>query len=240
MNAVPKGSMPHIFSWISLYKEQSKPLPASSVLKSFHNDPALFRLYSEYLREQLKHKTIYKEQLVFYFISILTSVLPLIDELVYSLTISISSDPFAWNNLRRQTLVVLGQLWNFYNEDDVSEEAEVFANLSSEVLLKNEELLLTLIEESYNISKFVFFFVIDKLNHNDDKAIRLLQFIDVPKNDLFFSVVVKKLLLYITEKCVTDEGRAGAVSTFEQLLKSNKSKVVNELRKQSKSISTWR
>lgn len=294
MNAVPKGSMPHIFSWISLYKEQSKPLPASSVLKSFHNDPALFRLYSEYLREQLKHKTIYKEQLVFYLsntaqvlasyarnteklnddyivtvleavndlllpqnhefkysstlkedikltaygiISILTSVLPLIDELVYSLTISILSDPFAWNNLRRQTLVVLGQLWNFYNEDDVSEEAEVFANLSSEVLLKNEELLLTLIEESYNISKFVFFFVIDKLNHNDDKAIRLLQFIDVPKNDLFFSVVVKKLLLYITEKCVTDEGRAGAVSTFEQLLKSNKSKVVNELRKQSKSIS---
>lgn len=294
MNVVPKGSMPPIFTWLSGYKEQSKSLPASSVLKSFHNDPAFFRLYSEYLREQLRHRTTYKEQLVFYLsntaqvlasfgrdtnkinndymttiletlndllapqkqefkfsttlkedikltayaiVSVLSSVVPLSDELVYSLTLTILKDPFAFANLKRQTLVVLGQIWNYYNEDDVLKESNVFSALSQENILKEEALLLTLIEENYHISKLIFFYVIDKLNHGEDHAIKLLQYIKVSDHELFFPIVVKKLLGHLSQNDgVSKEGRSGAIIVFEQLLKSNKTKLVTELKKHSKNL----
>lgn len=293
MNVVPKGSMPVIFSWLSGYKEQSKPLPASSVLKSFHNDPAFFRLYSEYLREQLKHKTIFKEQLVFYLsntaqvlashgrdteklnqdyivtiletlndllapqkhdfkfsstlkedikltafaiVSVLSSVAPLSDELVYSLTISILKDSFAFTHLKRQTLVVLGQMWNYFNEDDVSKEAEAFKDLPSKALLQEEALLLTLIEENYHITKFIFFYVIDCLNHGNGDTVNLLQYLSVATNTLFFPILVKKLLDYLSQSSVSKEGRDGAVVIFEQLLCKNKDKLNEELKKHLKSI----
>lgn len=295
MNVVPKGSMPAIFTWLSGYKEQSKPLPASSVLKSFHNDPAFFRLYSDYLREQLKHRTTYKEQLVFYLsntaqvlasysrdtdklnndyivtiletlndllapqkhefkfsstlkddikltayaiISVLSSVVPLSDELVYSLTVSILKDSFAFAHLKRQSLVVLGQVWNYFNEENVSKDAKVFKDLSPEVLLKEEALLLTLIEENYHISKFIFFFVIDNLNNGNGETIKLLQYLKVPSNHLFYPVAVGKLLTYLSNTAnVSKEGRSGAVIVFEQLISADKGKLTEELRKHSKSIS---
>lgn len=295
MNVVPKSSMPPIFTWLSGYKEQSKPLPASSVLKSFHNDPAYFRLYSEYFRDQLKHRTTYKEQLVFYLsntaqvlasfgrdltklnndymttiletvndllapqehelkysatlkedikltayavVAVLTSVVPLTDDLVYSLTVSVLNDPFALAHLKRQTLVLLGQLWNYYNEEDVKVGTKLFQNLPSSTLLKEEVLLLTLVEEKYNIAKFIFFYAIAQLNEGNDEALRLLHHINVSDDALFYPVVIKKLLSHLSQSgAVSKEGRSSAVFIFEQMLKSNKEKLIKELKAHGKTIS---
>lgn len=66
MDVVPKEHWPHVLSGIISYKESLKFPPHSSILKVFLSDHVFLRLYSLYLVEQLKNRTVYKEQLVFF------------------------------------------------------------------------------------------------------------------------------------------------------------------------------
>lgn len=295
LNVVPKKSVPLVFSWMSGYKEQLKPLPASSVLKAFHNDPLFFKLYSHYLAEQVKHKTVYKEQLVFYLsntaqvlasqsrdtarlneqyipivletvaallreqktdfkysstlaadiklsayaiISVLCSVAPLADELLFSLTRSILQDKSAWSlQLTRQMLIVLGQLWNFYNEDLLSLSVHVFADLPVDVMLDNQPLIMSLIDEDYHLSKFLFFYTVDCINHGNDKALKLLEYVGVSKSTLFFNGSVSAILGYVANgNTLSSEGRSSAILIFELLVKLSKDKLLEVLKSHEKSI----
>lgn len=66
MNVIPKSLWPPIFNWLNGYRDMSKNPPSSSILKAFRNDYQLFKLYSEYITQQVLVETVYKEQLVFY------------------------------------------------------------------------------------------------------------------------------------------------------------------------------
>lgn len=66
MDVVPKEHWPHVLSGLISYKDSLKCPPHSSMLKVFLSDHVFLRLYSLYLVEQLKNRTVYKEQLVFY------------------------------------------------------------------------------------------------------------------------------------------------------------------------------
>lgn len=292
LNIIPKSSMPAIFSWISGYKETLKCPPASSLLKSFHNDPAFYRLYSEYLVEQLKNRTIFKDQLVFYLsntvqvlashardtsklnddyipvvldagaellsdkrsdkyssslktdirltvyaiVSVLCTLTPLTDDLVFGLTKSILQDPVAFSaSLRRQTIIVLGQLWNYYNESDIPVAADVFSLLPELTLLEDKALLLALTEEKFNVSKFLFFYFVDRCNQGSGEAIAVLELLDV-SNKLFFDVAARKLLQFVVNAELSDSARSSAISVFEQLLKSNRQRLSELLEEESQTV----
>lgn len=66
MNVIPKSLWPPIFNWLNGYRDMAKNPPSSSILKAFRNDYQLFKLYSEYLTQQVLVETVFKEQLVFY------------------------------------------------------------------------------------------------------------------------------------------------------------------------------
>lgn len=293
MNVIPKSSWPAVFSSIATYKEMLKPPPAASILKCFHNDPEFFRLYSQYVVDQVRNRTVYKEMLVFYLantvqvlashardarklnddyiptvlevsgeflaehsfkylatlnvdvkltayaiISVLCSVTPLTDQLVFTFTSSIVASTIAFlSALRRQTLIVLGQLWNFYNESDVPSELDVFAKLDTHTILHDTEALELLIGEEYNLNKFLYFFFANGINHKKTDTVSVLKYIDFSSSDFVFESVIVKLFSFLSSGEESIDTKPEAVQVFEKLMKLNKQKVVDTLQSQDKTLS---
>lgn len=163
-------------------------------------------------------------------ISVLCTIIPLSDELVFSLTQSIVSSPLAFLVLRRQSVIVLGQLWNYYNEEDVAKNA--FDNLSAATLLQDEALLQTLRDEKYNLDKFLMFYFLNGANQNDAQAIGVLKHMDFSSDYVFERVVTR--LFALVQLCPA--AREGSVGVFDRLLKLNREKVVSALDSLSKNL----
>lgn len=293
MNVIPDDSWPPILSSISGYRREMKCPPVSSILKVFHNDPAFFKLYSEYLVKQLQNKTVYKEQLVFYLsntaqvlashardpaklndaylptvletcnelfiersfpflstlsadvrltvyaiISVLCSIIPLTNTLVFTLCKSIIQGEMAFQaSLRRQTFIVLGQLWNYYNELDVPSDIELFSGLPAASMLEDASLVELLILEKYNLTKFLYFYFADRLNHQHTDALGVLKYLDVSTSEFLFDAVSSKLVSFVFASSSLDEtSRAQIIVVFEKLHKANAEKLVAILDKNSKTL----
>lgn len=298
MNVIPEDSWPPILAGIVGYKNQMKCPPASSILKVFHNDPAFFRLYSEYLVKQLKNECAYERQLLFYasmaaqvlvshsrdptklnddylpallrtvnellvernhsregvqfetrlaaytIIAVLSSILPLTDEMVFTLSKAVTEGKDAFtadvrpSGHRRQTIILLGQLWNYYNELDLSSDIELFSNVPIEVLSDSSSVIPTLILEKFNITKFLYFYFVDRLNHRHADALEVLQFLDVSSSEFLFEGIARKLVSYLfapTE--INESSRRNAVQVFNKLLKADKAKFLSILEQNKKTIS---
>ncbi|KAM9913976.1 hypothetical protein OXX69_001089 [Metschnikowia pulcherrima] len=291
MAVVSKASWPAIFAPIVGYKEQSAPPPASSILKCFHNDPAFFKLYSQFVVDAVKNKTVYKEQLVFFLsntaqtlashardltrlneqyvpvvietsaallrdhtfkysatlasdvrltiyaiISVLCAIVPLANALVFSLTRGVLESERAFSPpLARQTLILLGQLWHYYNETDVPEDAVVFADLPVYALLQQEQVIHALEDDGYPVSKFLFFYLADKINQNDGDAVKVLPLVKV--DDKFvFDALTNKLLLALSTSFAA-ELKPRAVEVFERLVSVNKEKLMSILAAHDQTLS---
>lgn len=157
-------------------------------------------------------------------ISVLSSLVPLSADLVKSFTESILQDPTACDsNTRKQTVIVLGQLWNFYNEDNF--EVDCFKNLPASKLVQ-DDLLKNLIEEGYKINKLLVVYFASNLPQID--AFKIFDFINVDKSETFFKIVTSKLLYYAYNN--QDEAiRAKLIEAFESLLRTNKELFVKVL-----------
>lgn len=289
MNVVPRDQWPAIFMPLVLYKEQLKAPPALAILKCFHNDPAFFRLYSDYVVAQLRHNTVYKDQLVFYLantaqllashardvallndhyipvvleaaaaflaphnlrspalaadvrltiyavVSVLCSVVPLTHALLVSLSRSIvQGDAFA-PAVRRQTYIVLGQLWNFCNEPDLPADEDVFAALPVLQLVLSDALFAALRQENFRVSKFLFFYFVDRANHGHADAVAVLLALDPALSPFLFDSLASKLLHLLASDAL-DAFRTAAVGVFEKLLKADKPRLLALLQKHGKSL----
>lgn len=287
MNVIPKDLWPHIFSPLLPFKELLKLPPAASVLKCFRNDPALFRLYSEYIVSLLRHQTVYKEQLVFYLantvqtlashtrdlatlnsdyipvvleaasaflqprdfrylatlatdvkttiyavISVLASLVPLTDDLVFTLSRAIVADEAAFAPpLHRQTLIVMGQLWNFYNEPDLPADANIFGAVPVPVLLSDDTVFDSLRQDNFCLTKFLFFYFVDRTNSGVDASAVLPQ-LDVTESSFLFDSVAAKLVASLDSEHL----RAALVTTFKQLLAHDRTRLLSVLERSSMSL----
>lgn len=297
MNVIPDDSWPPIFGSIVGYKSQMKCPPASSILKVFHNDPAFFRLYSEYLIKQLKNQCTYERQLLFYasmaaqvlvshsrepaklnddylpamlktvnellasrnhtkeyvrfesrlaaytIIAVLSSVLPLTDEMTFTLSKAVTESQVAFSTKpsalghRRQTIILLGQLWNYYNELDLPENIELFSDVPSEQLLGSSSVIPTLISEKFNISKFLYFYFVDRLNHGHDDALEVLQYLDVSSSQFLFEGISRKIFSFLFASSNIHESlKISAVQVLNKLTKADKSKFLSLLEQNDKTI----
>ncbi|ODV77881.1 component of small subunit processosome [Suhomyces tanzawaensis NRRL Y-17324] len=264
LNVIPKGLFPKIFDWLLGYKELLKLVPSSSILKAFHNDFEIFKLYSLFLIEQIKNSTIYKEQLVFYLtftvqllaslskkletlneiympvvlevigvmltpkdfkfssslrhdikltsysiIAVLGSIVPLSHQVTVSITESVLADPKACEqDTIKHTLIALGQLWNFNNQD-VSENC--FKHLTPETLVANKELISSLTGE-YKLNKFLIQYFMATFPH--EESYNVFKFIDL--NESSFRIIFNKVVVSTSESV-----RLTAIQILESLLKSN-------------------
>lgn len=294
MNVIPDDSWPPILAGIASYKTQTKCPPASSMLKVFHNDPAFFRLYSEYVVKQLKNGCVYERQLLFYtsivaqvlvshardpaklnddylptvlrtlselladrdykrglvlyqprlaaytIIAVLSSILPLTDEMVFTLSKSVTKNKLAfdsWPNHHRQTVILLAQLWNYYNELDLSDKVELFSDVPVTLLVGDSSLIPGLILEKINVAKFLYFYFVDRLNHGHDDALDILQYLDVASSDFLFNGISRKLISYLFASSeINESSRINAVQVFNKLLKTDKQKFLSILEQDQKSI----
>ncbi|GEQ70249.1 hypothetical protein JCM33374_g3925 [Metschnikowia sp. JCM 33374] len=265
MGVVPKSSWPAIFSPIIGYKETMGLPPQASILKCFYTDAALFRLYTQYVVDGLRNKTVYKEQLVFYLsntaqflhdrtfpfsstlasdvritiyavLSVLCSMVPLSKELVFTLTRSIlQSDAAFAAPVQRQTFILLGQLWNFYNESDLPTDVFVFTALPVHVILDHESLLHRLAEENYHVSKFLFFYFADKINAADAEAAEILPLLRPDSSPFVFEALAAKLLRALDTPLANDL-KPRAVNVFERLVKTDKQKLLALLDTHNKTL----
>lgn len=157
-------------------------------------------------------------------ISVLSSLIPLRPDLIKSFTESILQDPTACDsNTRKQTVIVLGQLWNFYNEDNF--EIDCFKKLPASKLVQ-DDLIKNLIEEGYKINKFLVVYFVSSLPQTD--AFRILEFIKLNNSETFFKIVTKKLLHHAYDN-QSELLRTKLIDAFESLLKVNKELLANVL-----------
>lgn len=284
LNVIPKNQLPKIFGWISGYKDLLKSPTEASLFKAFYNDLELFKLYSMFLMDQIKNKTIYKEQLVFYLsntvnimaahsreveklnenqlpiilevigtllspqkpngslsggndarltayslISVLGSILPLTKEVIKSLTECIlQSEPFGSSS--KQTLIVLGQLWNFYSED--SYEFDCFKDLPVSSLLK-DNIIESIKTENYKIERFLLIYIVSTLPSVE--TFKLIPFVNWEKSNVFYNLLFDKITFLIqsndetTRKCISE--------VFDHLLKVNKELFDNSLERNGLKLS---
>lgn len=295
MNVIPEDSWPPILASISGYKSQMKCPPVSSMLKVFHNDPAFFRLYSEYVVKQLRNGCVYGRQLSFYtsivaqvlvshardpaklnddylptvlrtldellvdrkypkaalrqgprlaaytIISVLSAILPLTDEIVFTLSKAVTKNKQAIEtepNHDRQTIILLGQLWNYYNELDLAENVQLFEDFPTSLLVGDTSLIPGLIREKINVAKFLYFYFVDRLNNDRPDALEVLQNLDVSSLDFLFNGISRKLISHLfASPEISESLRNNAVQVFNNLLKANKEKFLSILAQSEKSMS---
>lgn len=282
LNVIPRSVFPSIFGWVLGYKEILKPVPSSSILKAFHNDFEIFKLYTLYLIEHIQNRTIYKEQLVFYLtitvqllaslskkvevlnetfmpvllevvgtmllpstskiqsdikltsysiIAVLGSIVPLSRELIASLTESILQDPKAIEQATvRSTLIVLGQLWNFYENTkgklDTNAIATSFKNLPQSVL--TTESIASLNAENYKLNKFLTYYFLATYPESKET------FNHIVINSLNFKLIFNKVL----ESSTSGEERVRllTIKISEALLENDRKLFIESLQESNLKI----
>lgn len=286
LNVIPESSFPKIFSWVLGYKKLLKSPPSTSVLKSFYNDAQFYKLYSNYLLDQLANKSIYNQQLVFYLantvqvlasysrdlaklndnylpvvlevvgklllpadgrisknstihdikltaytiVGVLGSITPLTSQLIVLFTESILKDPRALDSsIIRQTLIVLGQIWNFQN-DDMSTSFACFGNLKPSHL--DDDLLSKLKQEGCNLNKFLTFYLLSE--SEDSSVFKIFKHIDL--NESIVKAITNKALGVISSK-KDDLTRDSIINVFERTIKFDKDLLVEALKQHNKTIS---
>lgn len=271
LNVIPKQHFPRIFEWLNGYKDLLKSPPASSIIKAFHNDFEIFKLYTMFVIEQIRNNTIYKEQLVFYLtftvqllaslskkldvlnetympiileaigimllpskhttrysstigydikltsyslIAVLGSVIPLTGQLIRSFTESILQDPKSLDPVTiRHTIIVLGQLWNFYEEKDTLNS---FKNLGPTLLTKDTELISALVADNYKINKFLVHYFL--ATFPNPESFKIFQFINLDYK-LGYKLIASKAIE--SSNSSEEYVRSIDIKIAESLLKSN-------------------
>lgn len=150
-------------------------------------------------------------------IAVIGSIIPLTSNLIVSITSSILQDESSFDsNTSKQTLIVLGQLWNYYNEP--FEKVYCLTEIKFDILLKE---IPALIEENYKLNKFIQFYFFSNLPNENSYAI--FKLIDLNNSKTFISAVVKQ----IVEQSVSKDDSLIAIT--EALIKYNKDLFVEEL-----------
>ncbi|KAK6462809.1 component of small subunit processosome [Scheffersomyces coipomensis] len=160
-------------------------------------------------------------------ISILTSIVPLSSKLTESLTESILQNSNVFDtNLARQSLIVLGQLWNFNNESGST--VNCFKQLSIPTLLKHESLINELIADDYKLSRFLTTYFINTFPNTDSlKLFRL-----IPTSQISISAITNLIFANINSS-QDEQIRNNLIQIIEQsgdnLVESFTSEQVQEL-----------
>ncbi|CAH2351796.1 U3 small nucleolar RNA-associated protein 10 [[Candida] railenensis] len=146
-------------------------------------------------------------------ISVLSSIVPLSQVLIESITKSIVSDPRSFEiGLKRQTLIVLGQIWS---QSSAKKGFPACHNGIDKYSLKELSL------EGYKVNKLIISFVLSDNNNKNDNKLELLELISI-ENDSIFREIVQWLLLQIaTNTNLTDSDRKVLVSQFQKLMNQN-------------------
>ncbi|WPK26845.1 hypothetical protein PUMCH_004209 [Australozyma saopauloensis] len=170
-------------------------------------------------------------------ISILCSITTLSDDLVFTITKSIVLGELAFSpSMRRLTLIMLGQLWNYYNETSVPKNAGIFRRLKPSVLLQDTQLLITLEQESFSISKFLFVFFTDLYEQDRENAFEVLNYINLEGSDFLCEAVAEKLILSIKGNEIKAH-RETMIKFFTKMVKTRKEALSKILAQHKKAIS---
>lgn len=298
LNVIPKSSLPKIFGWISGYKDLLKSPPSSSILKSFHNDPEFYKLYSQFFCDQLSNKTIYNNQLVFFLsntvqllasnsknlahlnefylptiletigklllpvtkvkrntsihdlkltaysiVAVLCTIIPLSSPLIESLTESILQDPASLQtSTRKQTFIVLGQIWNFYGKEKGSSfnSLKCFKNLAPATLLEDEKLLKDIISNGNKFNSFLSVYFLNYINQDSETAqvYEIFKFLTVDSNDSYFKLISLAMIQLVNSDGKNSEVvRSSSIRIFEILIKTNRSLFLEILSSEGVSLS---
>lgn len=152
-------------------------------------------------------------------IAVLTSILPLSDKLVMSLSYSIVEDKSKGiNGLSRQKLIILGKLWRSYKGS--SFEVDILSRIDPKVFTTND-VIGSVIREGYQVTDFLVLFFVSAPLTGD--SFRILEDVDLGCTDLYFKAILFKLL----EGAFSDKELAiqqELVSAFKRLMHLNKEK----------------
>lgn len=109
-------------------------------------------------------------------VSVLSSIIPLSSDVIVSLTLSILQSPGVLETGVKQTIIVLGQLWNSIPIGTPPQLLSCFDHLPVSVLV-NDNLVMSIIEEGFNLNTFLTYYFIYKLS--DAKITSIFTCIDL-------------------------------------------------------------
>lgn len=145
-------------------------------------------------------------------ISVLKSVVPMSPELIVGLTQTILSDKLTIQpNLKRQTVIVLGQLWAHIDINAIMATTP-FKSLPVQVLLQ-DNLAAQLKDDGYKISTLIEAYFLTT------KSFEVFPLVDVNSSKDTYERIVRAVLEASSERDILEASRPQLVSIFEQLLK---------------------
>lgn len=170
-------------------------------------------------------------------LSILCSLTPLTNDLVYTIAKSILLGDLAFSPaVKRLTYIMLGQVWNYYNDSEVPKQVGVFRKFKPDTLLRDSQLILTLELENFNLSKFLYVYFVDLFEQDRENAFKVLPLINVKGSDFLKEAIAKKLIPALKGN-VSKQHRQTMVEFFSMMHKTSKDVLVNVLSQQNKTVS---
>lgn len=170
-------------------------------------------------------------------LSILCSLTTLTNDLVYTITKSISLSEFAFSPaMRRLTFIMLGQLWNFSNDIEVPKQVGLFRKLKPSTLLQDTQLLVSLEQEDFKITKFLYVCFAEIYDQDIDSAFQILDIINFDDSDLVSEALCKKLVASL-KGGLPPQRRAVMTKFFTKMFKTRKEALVKILAQKKKSMS---
>lgn len=170
-------------------------------------------------------------------LSILCSLSPLTNDLVYTITKSILLGDLAFSSaVKRLTYIMLGQVWNYCNETEVPKQLNVFKKLKPDAILQDSQLILTLELEKFSVSKFLYVYFADRFDQERENAFKILPLINTQDSDFLKEAIAKKIIPALKGN-VTKEHRQLMVEFFKMMHRTGRKVLVEVLSQQNKTIS---
>lgn len=217
--------------------------------------PVILQVCHEFLKEHdFKYSSALKYDVrltIYSIISIMSSLIPITNEVIFALTSEIVVGEIAFSEpLKRQTFIILGQLFNFYNEDEITGLKDtgrgILCQVDLSLFLQNKDILKALSSEGYNVDKLLYFYFQENMDGGDlpkldPSVIELLEIIDfaTSRNVVFLTQnIFKKLLDYIRK--IGSQDHTGAKSSIfhimQKLIQIDRSAVLTILDKEEKTL----
>lgn len=191
-----------------------------------------------------KNSNIHDLKLTAYsIIAVLCSLIPLSSDLIESFTESILLDPVSLqSHTRKQTIIVLGQVWNFHGKDAESSPTSLncFTKLTPSILVDDGKLLKELIGEGNKLNSFLAVYFLYWINKDPENPLvyELFNFINLDKDDSRFKLISLAMIQLVnSDSKNSDIIRSSSIGIFETLRKVNKALFMETLNSENKSLS---
>lgn len=161
--------------------------------------PIVLEAVGKFLSPDVKVSSAMKYEIklsAYSMISVVSALVPFNQETITALTETALQDEFAMESMARQTLILLGQLWDSFDYDNL--EVKPFQKL---ILANKVNLISEIKQEGYKVNGFLITYFLNNLSSAD--SVELYNLIDTGKESEY-QLILSEVLNYVSKESRKD------------------------------------